>query len=270
VNANFKDEKMIESAARLERIENSLLAETTLESDRPMATTRIAIIGDYNPETRTHPATGDSLRHAANSLGLVVDSEWLSTAWPATISRLPEFDAIWIAPGGPYKSRDTALEAIRYARDRDVPLIGTCGGFQHIVIEYARNVLGLADAEHAEYDPNACNLFVTPLSCSLVGKRCAIRLPPGSRTSGFYEGCTVIEEEYRCSFGLNPQHQAALEKSGLRVVGAGDQGEARVMEMPDHRFFVGTLFVPQLLSTDSHPHPLIVAFVREAARNCAG
>src|SRR5437763_1442167 len=97
---------------------------------------------------------------------------------------------------------EAALQAIRYARERSVPLLGTCGGCQHIVIEYARHVLGVTDAQHAEYDPYASTLFVTPLSCSLVGQRLPIHLTPGSCTSAFYGGKTEVEENYYCNFGL--------------------------------------------------------------------
>jgi CTP synthase (UTP-ammonia lyase) len=225
---------------------------------------RIGIIGDFNANSPSHQHTNQALQHASHFLSIPAEWDWIATDSLSSAAQLAGLDALWIAPGSPYKNMEAALFAIRYARENDVPLIGTCGGFQHIVIEYARNVLGFAEAQHAEYDPNASLLFITPLSCSLVGQRLPIRLIPDSRACQFYGGATEIEEEYYCNFGLNPDYQAALDKGGLRLTGIDAQGEARVMELPRHRFFLGTLFVPQHQSTLSKPHPLIVSFLKNA------
>ena len=104
--------------------------------------------------------------------------------------------AVWRAP----------LDAIGVARRGDVPLFGTCAGFQHVVLEYARRVLGCADAAHAEYDPSASLLFITALSCSLVGTTMVVHLQPGSRAALAY-GATEAVERYYCNFGLNPVHE---------------------------------------------------------------
>lgn len=157
-----------------------------------------------------------------------------------------------------------ALAAIRIARERRIPLLGTCGGFQHVVIEYARTVLGFVDAQHAEYDPYASNLFVTPLSCSLVGQTMPIQIKGGSRTAGFY-GSLKADERYYCNFGLNPEHQQLLDDNGLKVVAWDKDKEARILEIPDHPFFVATLFVPQARSSPGNPHPLVCAYLEAAA-----
>src|SRR5208282_6192757 len=99
------------------------------------------------------------------------------------------------SPGSPYKSLDGALAGIRYARENKVPFIGTCGGFQHLVIEYARNVMGFKDAAHAESDPYASCLFITPLSCSLVGKTMEVRVKPGTQAADIYRD-TWASERY--------------------------------------------------------------------------
>jgi CTP synthase (UTP-ammonia lyase) len=90
---------------------------------------------------------------------------------------------------------DGALAAIRVARTTVCPFVGTCGGCQHVVIEYARHVLGVVDdAQHAEYDPYASRLFITPLSCSLAGRTMRVFLIPGSRSHASY-GCAVADEQ---------------------------------------------------------------------------
>jgi CTP synthase (UTP-ammonia lyase) len=144
--------------------------------------------------------------------------------------------------------------------DQLLPLFGTCGGFQHVVLEYARHVLGFVDAGHAEYDASASRLFITPLSCSLVGTTMAVQLEPGSRAALAY-GATEATERYYCNFGLNPTHEDDLIAGGLMVTGRDANGEARVVELPHHDFFIATLFVPQTSSTPEAPHPLIGAFI---------
>jgi CTP synthase (UTP-ammonia lyase) len=226
----------------------------------------IAIVGDHDPSSVTHRATDASLDHAAAALGVDLARRWVATPDFAVNARraLAGASAAWIAPGSPYASMDGALAAIRLAREEGVPLIGTCGGFQHVVIEYARSVLGVADAQHAEYDPYASTLFVTELSCSLAGLTMRVRLEPGSRAAEAY-GAADVEERYYCNFGLNPRYRALLHDGGLRVSGTDADGEVRVMEIPGHPFFVATLFVPQTSSSPGRPHPLVVAFVRAAA-----
>jgi CTP synthase (UTP-ammonia lyase) len=226
----------------------------------------VAIVGDHDPSSRTHEATEASLDHAAAALGIELSHRWVPTPALAVDARraLVDDSAVWIAPGSPYASMAGALAAIRLAREEGMPLLGTCGGFQHVVIEYARNVLGFEDAQHAEYDPRASTLFVTPLSCSLAGQEMRVCLVAGSRAAGAY-GATATVERYYCNFGLDPERQAPLHAAGLRVVGVDAGGEARVVEIPEHPFYVATLYVPQTRSTPDHPHPLVAAFVRAAA-----
>ncbi len=231
-----------------------------------MQTTRsasVGVIGDFNAEFPPHAATNEGLAHAGAALGVEVEVRWLDTTPLEDIdmNELARHDALWCAPGSPYKSLAGALRAIRFARESDRPFIGTCGGFQHVVIEYARNVLGFEDAQHAEYDPYASDLFVTPLSCSLVGQTMSVRLVPGSRAAHFY-GDEEVAEQYYCNFGLNPEHQQRLHDAGLRVSGVDQDGEARVLELPALRFYMATLFVPQLASSPDRPHPLISAYLQ--------
>ena len=115
---------------------------------------KLAIIGEYNPDFEPHVQTDAAIAHAASALGLDVQSEWISTA-DARITHLTGFDALWLAPGSPYRNLSGTLDAIRFAREHNVATLGTCGGYQHMVIEFTRNVMGIRDAQHAEYDPYA-------------------------------------------------------------------------------------------------------------------
>jgi len=225
----------------------------------------IGIIGDYDAEARTHQVTNGAIAHAAAALGVQARVEWVETTRLAQAAAgvLGNFDALWCAPGSPYRDMQGALEGIRFAREARRPFLGTCAGFQHVVIEFARNVLGFVDAQHAEYDPTASQLFVHQLACSLLGKRMTIVLNPGSRAIGIY-GRSEVMEQYYCQFGLNPAYQSLIEGGGLRIAGFDTDGEARILELDDHPFFVATLFLPQLDSTAERPHPLIMAYLQSA------
>jgi CTP synthase (UTP-ammonia lyase) len=228
---------------------------------------RIGVIGDRAPSRETHVATDDALSHAAHALSLDLEAHWLPTPALAAqpTAELASFAGFFVAPGSPYRSLDGALRGIRYAREAGRPLLGTCGGFQHVILEFARNVLGRAEARHAEYEPDAADPVIAPLACSLAGERATVRLRPGSRAASCY-GAESVREEYRCSFGLAAGWAAALQRAGLVVSGEDERGEPRVVELVGRPFLLATLFVPQLSSRHGEPHPLLAAFVAAAAR----
>jgi CTP synthase (UTP-ammonia lyase) len=222
----------------------------------------VGIIGDFNPEYRSHVDTNLAFRQIGKRLGVKITEEWIPTpSIDENAGRmLDRFDAFLCAPGSPYKSMSGALNGIRFAREADRPFLGTCGGFQHAVIEYARNVMGIRDADHAEEHPNAPRLFITPLSCSLVGKTQRVNIMPGSRAHEIY-GASASEERFFCSFGLNPAYRHEIEVAGLQPSGFDDNGEVRILELPNARFFFATLFVPQSYPDEAKPHPFVRALV---------
>ena len=224
---------------------------------------RIGIIGDFDASRPTHVATEVGLSHAATALGVDIEPSWLPTHALLEMP-LESLAGFLVAPGSPYRSVDGALRAIRYARERARPLLGTCGGFQHVILEFARNVLGLQKAAHAEYEPHAAELVIEQLACSLSGQRAAVLLRPGSTAASYY-GAEAVTEEYRCSFGLAASYIPALERAGLTISGEGATREPRIVELAGHPFYVATLFVPQLSSTPQQPHPLFRAFVAATA-----
>jgi CTP synthase (UTP-ammonia lyase) len=224
--------------------------------------TRIALIGEYDPASPNHAATNAALRHSSDRLAADVSTAWISTE-ALSDGLFEHVSAVLVAPGSPYKDLEKTLAAIRFAREHGVPCLGTCGGFQHMVIEYARNVLGVPEAQHAEYYPAAESPFITPLACSLAGRSMALTFQPDSKVAAAY-GSSSATEQYFCNFGVDPSRVAQLKSGPLRVVGADAEGEVRIIELPDHPFFIGTLFQPQLRSLPGRPHPLVTAFVRAA------
>ena len=226
--------------------------------------TSLAIVADFDSRSKSHAATNDAIAHSADAFGVVVETRWIATAHlarPDGQKCLANCNGLWIGPGSPYESLEGALLAIRMARDRGIPLLGTCGGFQHIILEYARNVLGFADAEHEESKPQASRLVISRLACSLLGRTMTIALEPGSMLARIY-GRSNVQEQYLCNFGVNPSFVDTLRASSLRIVGSDAEGSVRAVELPNHPFFVGTLFLPQHSSTPSVPHPLVSAFIR--------
>jgi CTP synthase (UTP-ammonia lyase) len=226
---------------------------------------RLAIVGDYDPAMYTHRAIDDALAHVRELREHALDWSWIGTSVLSSdaLDALATIDAILLAPGSPYESLDGALAAVRFARERSLPFLGICGGFQHAVLEFARDVAGLGDAEHAEVDHHARTAVIAPLACSLVGKAGPVFLDPTCRSASIY-GRWRIVERYHCSYGMNPEFRAAIERAGLRVVGEDDHGDARVVELSGHPFFIGTLFQPQLESSPGAPAPLLRALVDAA------
>lgn len=220
----------------------------------------IAVLGEYNPSYEPHQATDAAIEHSKNLLGADIQAEWISTQ-EIDEERLRNYSGLWIAPGSPYKNLEKTLCAIQYAREHRISCLGTCGGFQHMLLEYARNVLSFNDANHAEYDPYASQLFISQLACSLVGREMTLTLVPGSQVAGIY-GATSAQEQYYCNFGVNPEYVSLLKQGPLNVSGSDVEGEVRVVEYPGHPFFIGTLFVPQQRSTPDRPHPLVAAFLK--------
>jgi len=242
-------------------------------------TVRIGILGDFNADFRSHHATNDALQHAARKLKMEVKSEWLPTPSllkPDAEQTLESFDGLWASPGSPYKSFEGMLKGIEFARRRDWPFLGTCGGFQYAFIEFTRNVLHIADADSAENNSGSKNIIIYPVACAvpnhngnapkLSGAVPEIRLRPGSYLQAYYgKNKEVVTEEFFCNFEINPDFEWTTMEAGFPVVARGPQGEIRAIESPTHRFYLATLFQPQLSSTEKNPHPLVLAFVQAAA-----
>ena len=174
-----------------------------MDTSRPPA--RIALVGDHDPAVVAHRAIPLALGLAAGASGPPVDWAWVhtSTLVGDVTAHLEMFDGIWCVPASPYANTDGALAAIRVARERQVPFLGTCGGFQHALLEYAGAVWGVAAPAHAELDPSAADPVIAPLTCALVEQAGTIRFEPGSRLLAIY-GSDDAVEGYHCSYGLNP------------------------------------------------------------------
>jgi CTP synthase (UTP-ammonia lyase) len=226
----------------------------------PMA--RIALVGDRSENVRAHariPALIDALLRRD---GIALDPYWIATPDVAACD-LGRFDAIWLVPGSPYDSADGAIAAARTARERRIPFLGTCGGFQHALLEFARNVCGLSGVENAEVTPAAAEHLIVALECSLKGHEEAVMIVPGTLAAKI-SGPGRRTERYHCDYGLDPAYLERLSQGGLSFSGFDDSGQVRIVELPGHPFFVGTLFQPELHGDGAQPHPIIVAMAAAA------
>ena len=222
----------------------------------------IALVGDYNPMIVAHQAIPKALELAARLTGQRLVWRWVDTlAISADPALLLAYRGVWAVPASPYRSMTGALTAIRHARESNLPFLGTCGGFQHALIEFARHVVGLEGADHAETNPGAADLVVQPLACSLVGQTGDLTFAPGSRLHGYYSGHSA-REAYHCNYGINPAYRARLESAGLRFTAFDPSGEIRAFELPSHPYFIGTLFQPERSALENRSHPIINAFAK--------
>jgi CTP synthase (UTP-ammonia lyase) len=224
---------------------------------------RIGLIGDYNPAITAHRAIPIALTAGAAELGMQVHQEWIGTEEIGSRSRVADFHALWCTPGSPYRHMDGALLAIQHARESNIAFLGTCGGFQHAIIEYARNVMGWLDAGHGETPPDNGRLVITPMSCALIEQGASVHLQAGSRIARAYQRLDIFEE-YHCSYAIDAGFEAHLTSPPLRISGRDARGDTRAIELDDHPFFVAALFQPERAALRQITPPLVRAFIAAA------
>ncbi len=214
-------------------------------------TVAIAALGDRNPAYLTH-------REIDATVALAPEIRWVGTDG-ADISG---YDGVWVLPGTPYRDEAAALAAIRFARERSMPILGTCGGFQHMALEYARNAAGIAGAAHAESEPDGETIVVEPLACSLVGQERIVRPVAGTRLAAIC-GEEPFAGLHYCGYGLAP---GMAERLGLRVGAHADDAGVEAFELPGHAFYLATLFQPQVGTSERGVlHPLVGALLAAPA-----
>lgn len=223
---------------------------------------RLSLVGDYRADAVAHQAIPLAIERAAAHLNIRVDAEWIATEQLGDLSRLQQREAIWVVPGSPYHNDAGVFATIRLAREQGKPFLGSCGGFQYAVIEYARNVLDWQDAAHAETDRTG-RMVISPLSCSLVEQRGAVRFEAGSRIAQAYATLSS-DEGYHCNFGLNPEFTAALAGKALDITAWDTDGDVRGVELQDHPFFVATLFQSERAALQQQDSPLVIAWMQAA------
>jgi CTP synthase len=239
---------------------------------------RIGIVGKYVGLPDAYLSVAEALRHAAAGHGLHLDLVWVPSDELTGLladSYLEDLDGIVIPGGFGYRGVEGKVQAIRFARENGVPLLGLCLGLQCSVIEFARNVLGLTDANSTEFDPTTphpvIDLMASQEDVEDKGGTMrlglyAAKLAEGSRTRELY-GQELVYERHRHRWEVNNRYRKDLEKAGMRLSGLSpDDNLVEYIELVDHPYFVGTQAHPEFRSRPDNPHPLFAGLVGAAAR----
>jgi CTP synthase len=251
----------------------------------PEGSVRIAVVGKYTNLLDSYKSLAEALAHGGIANKVRVELEWVDSEvfeQPDTVGRLDGVHGI-LVPGG-FGERGTAgkIEAVRFARERKVPFFGICFGMQMAVIEAARNLAHLPGASSTEFGPCAVpvvGLLTEWARGNDIERRRAggdlggtmrlgaftARLAPGSLVSGVYGGTAEISERHRHRYEVNIHYREALEAVGLRFSGLSPDGVLpEIIEYPDHPWFIGVQYHPELKSKPFAPHPLFEGFIAAA------
>jgi CTP synthase (UTP-ammonia lyase) len=239
---------------------------TATTAPRGARPARIALVGERTAGVPAHTRYAPMLEALWRRERLLVDAYWVPTSRVEGPRDLAGFDGVWLVPGSPYRSEAGAVNAVRTAREGNIPLLATCGGFLHALLEFARHVCAMPEAAHAEHTPGSRLPLIVPLTHDLAGREGAVHVAPGSLAEEALGTRTTVER-YQCTHGLDPRHDGTLRAHGLRFTGHDDAGRPRMAELPGHPFFLCTLFQPELADDTSRPHPLVRAFAAAAVAN---
>jgi CTP synthase len=253
--------------AMLERMQN------------PRDSVSIAIVGKYVEYEDSYKSLKEALLHGAAAHELKVNIHWIEAEGiqgPDWERQLAGYDGILVPGGFGKRGIDGMLNAIRYARERKVPFFGICLGMQTQVIEFARNVAGLEEADSTEFNPGTPHRVIFKLrelkgvdelggTMRLGSWPC--RLAEGSFAHRAY-GTREIQERHRHRYEFNREYEEQLQAAGLRITGeTPDNTYVEICEITDHPWYLGCQFHPEFKSKPMEPHPLFAAFIKASYEN---
>ena len=282
VPLNMHEDHLDELAVRKLQIENFAQPELTKWKEfldrlqHPRHEVNITLVGKYVELQDAYKSILEAFVHAgaANECKVkvrTVQSERVNAENVA--ETLKGADGILVAPGFGERGLEGKVCAVQYARENNIPFLGICLGMQMCVVEFARHILGWADAASTEVDPQSGH----PVICLMEDQKATTikggtmrlgaydcRLEPGSLAAKLY-GRTDIRERHRHRYEFNSDYLEAFEKAGLKASGRNPEtGLVEVVELPSHPFFIGSQFHPEYKSTPENPHPLFTGLVRAA------
>jgi CTP synthase len=253
----------------------------------PEGEVRIAVVGKYTNLLDSYKSLAEALAHGGIANKVKVRLDWVDSEvfeQPNSVQQLDGVHGI-LVPGG-FGERGTVgkIEAVRFARERKVPFLGICFGMQMAVIEAARNLAGLEGASSTEFGP--CDIPVVGLLTEWargndIERRLAggdlggtmrlgafdAQLAEGSLVRAMYDGAGMISERHRHRYEVNIHYRDELEATGLRFSGLSPDGVLpEIVEYPDHPWFIGVQYHPELKSKPFAPHPLFEGFIAAAVR----
>ncbi|MGB1780062.1 MAG: CTP synthase [Longimicrobiales bacterium] len=240
---------------------------------------RIAVVGKYTELVDSYKSVQEALIHGGIANDVKVDIDWvLSETFTGGegIERLSGYDGLLIPGGFGPRGVEGMLQAIRYARENEIPFFGICLGLQCAVIEYARNVCGFEGAHSTEFDADSPHPVIALLDSQLqvTSKGGTMRLgaypcalKEGSRAREIY-AAPEISERHRHRFEVNNEYRDRLSEHGLTISGTSpDGGLVEMVEITDHPWFLAGQFHPELKSRPTRPHPLFASFIQAATRH---
>ncbi|HET7025704.1 MAG TPA: CTP synthase [Gemmatimonadales bacterium] len=244
---------------------------------RPASKVRIAVVGKYTDLHDAYKSVHEALIHGGIPHDVGASIEWMSsdsfTDQAAAAALLDGVDGLLVPGGFGVRGVDGMIEAVRWAREHELPFFGICLGLQVAIIEFARNVCGLAGTSSTEFEPECESPVIALMQSQRDVKDLggtmrlgayAAKLRPGSRAAQAY-GTLEISERHRHRWEVNNAYRDVLAEFGLRLSGQSpDGGLVEVIELPDHPWFLGCQFHPELKSRPTRPHPLFAAFIGAA------
>jgi CTP synthase len=239
---------------------------------------RIAVVGKYTELVDSYKSVQEALLHGGIANDVKVNIDWLSSEQfnaDEDLEKLARYDGILIPGGFGERGVEGMLNAIRYARENQVPFFGICLGLQCAVIEFARNVCGVGESNSFEFDRETPNPVICLMDSQLqvttkggtmrLGAYPAV-LKEGSRSAEIY-GTTEISERHRHRFEVNNAYRETVEEHGMVISGTSpDGGLVEMVELPEHPWFVAGQFHPELKSRPTRPAPLFASFIEAAMR----
>lgn len=247
---------------------------------------QIAFVGKYIDLKESYKSLTEAIIHAGAALNARVKLKWIDSEKLESLDESKVFkdiSGILVAGGFGERGIEGKIKAINFARTRKIPFLGICLGMQLVLVEFARNVLGLKDAHSTEFNPKTKNPVVflidefinsagekqirtqkSPLggTMRLGAYECAIK--PKSLLSEIYGGKKSIKERHRHRFEANPRYKKDYEKNGL-IISGESSGLIEVVELAKHPFFIGVQFHPEFTSHLVRANPVILAFIKEAS-----
>jgi CTP synthase len=242
----------------------------------------VGIVGKYVDLPDAYLSVAEALRHGAASHGVRLDLRWIPSDELTGLladTYLEDLDGIVIPGGFGYRGVEGKIQAIRYARENEVPLLGLCLGLQCSVIELARSVLGLAEANSTEFDPSTPHPVIDLMSSqenvedkggTMRLGLYAAKLAEGSKVRMLH-GQELVYERHRHRWEVNNRYRRDLENAGMRLSGLSpDDNLVEYIELVDHPFFVGTQAHPEFRSRPDDPHPLFAGLISAAIARRSG
>ena len=248
----------------------------------PSNKVKIAFVGKYLDLKESYKSLTEALIHAGANIDAKVDIEWVDSEEieeDGAEKFLESVDGILVAGGFGQRGIEGKIEAIKYARENKIPYLGICLGMQLSILEYARNVLGIKEANSIEFDENTKEPFIylidefidangqkqirtttSPLGGTMRLGEYKCEVKEGSNLYKAYDS-DIIYERHRHRYEANPKYRQALEEAGLEVTGESN-GLIEAVEVKDHPWFVGVQFHPEFTSRLQKPNPIILAFIK--------